>query len=134
MRGTVRSASKGQSIIDRYPEHKDALDIVAVEDIATSDLSEAVNGVSAIMHVASPVRLLARARFSADDSSQYTFAVENIERDLLKPAINGTTNVCKAAMAAGVKRIVITSSFAAINDMEGKGVWQCVPLPCTSLS
>lgn len=47
--GTVRSVSKGQAIVDRYPEHKDKLSIVGVEDVATSDLSEAVSGVNAIL-------------------------------------------------------------------------------------
>ena len=44
--------------------------------------------------------------------------VENNERDLLDPAIKGTTSILGAvkAHAPQVKRIVITSSFAAIVD------------------
>ncbi len=43
-----------------------------------------------------------------------------MERDLLSPAIKGTTEILKAikAHAPQVKRIVITSSFAAIVDLS----------------
>lgn len=46
------------------------------------------------------------------------------EKDLLKPAINGTTSVLEAAKAnaPNVKRIVVTSSFASIIDPT-KGTW-----------
>jgi dihydroflavonol-4-reductase len=42
--------------------------------------------------------------------------------DMLKPAIEGTTNVVNAAVSARVKRIVVTSSVAAIMDpiIDGK--------------
>ena len=44
------------------------------------------------------------------------------KRDLLDPAINGTTGVLKAikAHAPTVKRVVVTSSFAALVSPSGK--------------
>jgi nucleoside-diphosphate-sugar epimerase len=49
--------------------------------------------------------------------------VEDNERDLLRPAIDGTTSVLTSIQkhAPNVKRVVITSSFASIIDMD-KGV------------
>jgi len=46
--------------------------------------------------------------------------VENNERDLLDPAIKGTTEVLKSIHMnnPNVKRVVITSSFASIVDMD----------------
>jgi len=46
--------------------------------------------------------------------------VEDNERDLLDPAIKGTTSILTAIHQHNphVKRVVITSSFAAINDLD----------------
>jgi dihydroflavonol-4-reductase len=76
------------------------------EDVAffTADLvsdagwREAVQGCDYVLHVASPL------------PSQ----VPRDENDLIVPAREGTLRVLRAARDAGVKRVVITSSFAAI--------------------
>lgn len=45
-------------------------------------------------------------------------SVENLDRDLLQPAIAGTTSALKSAVAAGtVRRVVVTSSFGAVFDV-----------------
>jgi nucleoside-diphosphate-sugar epimerase len=46
--------------------------------------------------------------------------VENNERDLLNPALKGTLGVLESIHknAPTVKRVVITSSFASIIDMD----------------
>lgn len=60
---------------------------------------EAVQGVSYILHSASPT----------------PFPTDNPERDLIEPAVRGTTGILKsAAKTSTVKRIVITSSEVAI--------------------
>lgn len=53
------------------------------------------------MHVASP--------FPAESP-------KDIENELIRPAVDGTLNVLKAAFNAGVSRVVLTSSTAAIYD------------------
>ena len=41
--------------------------------------------------------------------------------DMIKPAVNGTLSVCKAAAANKVKRVVITSSCVAIMNRKDSG-------------
>ncbi|KAF8608362.1 putative dihydroflavonal-4-reductase [Ceratobasidium sp. AG-I] len=51
-------------------------------------------------------------------SSPFSFEVADVKNDLLLPAIQGTTEILKAAKEYGltVKRVVVTSSFASISD------------------
>jgi nucleoside-diphosphate-sugar epimerase len=112
VRGTVRSQAKEANVLETIPENvRDRVSFVHVADIATDSFDEAVQGINGIIHVASP----------------FHFNVTNPEKDLLIPAINGTESVLKAAHKYNstqtdeknkIKRIVITSSFAAINDSD----------------
>lgn len=69
--------------------------------VAPNAFADAVKNVTAIVHCASP----------------FTFQIENNE-DFLVPAREGTLNVLRSAAAEpSVKRIVITSSFAAMNQL-----------------
>jgi nucleoside-diphosphate-sugar epimerase len=43
---------------------------------------------------------------------------------MLDPAIEGTLNVVRATHQAGIKRLVITSSFAAVLDISLGGAVQ----------
>ena len=68
-----------------------------------------VEGCHFVFHVATPVN----------------FASEDPENDMIKPAIKGVLNVLKAcAKAKSVKRVVLTSSAAAvtINTLSGTGL------------
>ena len=60
--------------------------------------SEAAAGCEFVLHVASP----------------FPASVPKDENDLIVPAREGTLRVLRAARDAGVKRVVLTSSFAAI--------------------
>lgn len=102
---TVRSDAKGQSILKAHPKvPKERLSYVLVEDIAKEGaFDEAVKSTppfEAVLHTASP----------------FHFNVTDPKKDLLDPAIIGTTGILKAikANAPSVKRVAITSSFAAI--------------------
>lgn len=66
----------------------------------TSDLGwdAAVAGCTYVLHVASP----------------FPSSAPRNENDLVVPAREGTIRVMRAAKAAGVRRVVVTSSFAAI--------------------
>jgi dihydroflavonol-4-reductase len=53
-----------------------------------------------VMHIASP----------------YQLDVKDPMQDLVIPARSGTLNVLRACQQAGVKRVVLTSSMAAVTD------------------
>ncbi len=102
---TVRSDEKGEKILKNHPDQpKDKLSYVIVGDIAKEDaFDEAVKSdppFEGVLHTASP----------------FHFNVTDPKKDLLDPAIIGTTGILKAVKksAPTVKRIVITSSFASI--------------------
>ncbi|KAL8286583.1 hypothetical protein RQP46_004600 [Phenoliferia psychrophenolica] len=97
--------SKSDHILARYPKGS-KLSLVAVPDIVTGEgLDEALKGVDAVAHTASP----------------YQLSVEDPMRDFIRPAVDGTLSVLKAAKAAGIKRVVVTSSFAAVTDFTKGG-------------
>ncbi|KAL2004427.1 hypothetical protein VTN02DRAFT_38 [Thermoascus thermophilus] len=102
---TVRSEEKGRKIIDAHPNTpKEKLSYVIVQDVAKDGaFDEAVKSdppFDFVIHTASP----------------FHFNVQDPVKDFLDPAIKGTTGILKAikAHAPTVKRVVITSSFAAI--------------------
>ncbi|MEZ0242873.1 MAG: SDR family oxidoreductase [Sphingomonas sp.] len=66
--------------------------------------AEAVAGCDYVQHVASP----------------FPINQPKDEQELIRPAVEGTLRVLRAASAAGVKRVVLTSSFAAIGYGHGK--------------
>src|SRR4051794_24481777 len=102
---TVRSHDKGGEILSNHPNvSQDRLSYVIVEDIAKENaFDEAVKSdppFEAVLHTASP----------------YHFKVTDPKKDLLDPAIIGTTGLLRAIKknAPSVKRVAITSSFAAM--------------------
>jgi nucleoside-diphosphate-sugar epimerase len=102
---TVRSDEKGHRILDNHKGvPKSKLSYVIVGDIAKEGaFDEAVvsdQPFDAVVHTASP----------------FHFNITDPKKDLLDPAIIGTTGILKAikARAPTVKRVVITSSFASI--------------------
>jgi nucleoside-diphosphate-sugar epimerase len=76
----------------------DRLEFAAADLTGDAGWSEAVAGVDYVLHVASP----------------FPIAVPRSEDELIIPARDGALRVLRAARAAGVKRVVLTSSFAAI--------------------
>ncbi|KAM3502477.1 hypothetical protein MY10362_004821 [Beauveria mimosiformis] len=110
---TVRNSTKAEDIKKNYPNMgSDRLDFAIVPDIAKASAFDQViesdPPFEAVIHTASP----------------FTFNVTDIKRDLLDPAINGTTGILYAIKkkAPQVKRVVITSSFGSMTDMS-KGLW-----------
>ncbi|KAF2135654.1 uncharacterized protein K452DRAFT_346791 [Aplosporella prunicola CBS 121167] len=99
---TVRSAQKGRRIVDAHP----SVDFVVVEDIARAGAFDKAVMASppfdAVVHTASP----------------YHFHAKDNKSELLEPAVNGTVGLLQAIKkhAPSVKRVVITSSSAAILD------------------
>ncbi|KAK0205610.1 D-lactaldehyde dehydrogenase [Desarmillaria ectypa] len=100
VRGTVRSLAKGQHLMDTFKSYGNKLEIVVVDDMSKDGaFDEAVKGVDAVLHTASPVQL-------------------NVvdPQELILPAVKGTVGMLTSAAKYGssVRRIVITSSCAAI--------------------
>lgn len=106
---TVRSREKGEKILAAHSSRgKDALGYVIVPDMSKpGSFNEAVVSsppFDAVIHTASPYH------FRANTESEI--------KDLITTAVNGTTGILEAikAHAPTVKRVVVTSSFAAIVD------------------
>lgn len=109
VRGTVRSEDSANKVRKTHAKYADKLSFAIVKDVAApGSFDEAVKGVDGVIHTASP----------------FQTQVDDNERDLLNPAIHGTTEILTAIHKynPAVKRVVITSSFASIIDME-KGNW-----------
>lgn len=76
----------------------DQVAVFAADLTADAGWAEAVAGCDYVLHVASP----------------YPASVPKDENELIVPAREGALRVLRAARDAGVKRVVLTSSFAAI--------------------
>jgi dihydroflavonol-4-reductase len=102
IRTTVRSLAKEQAVHDTLAhagaENLDRLSFLAADLNQDEGWAQAVAGCDYVQHVASP----------------FPLAQPKDENDLIRPAVDGTLRVLRAARDAGVKRVVLTSSFAAI--------------------
>lgn len=102
VRTTVRSLTREASVrgMLRYAgvEAGDRLSFVEADLTHDGGWSEAVAGCDFVHHVASP----------------FPASVPKDENELIVPAREGTLRVLRAAQQAGVRRVVLTSSFAAI--------------------
>jgi dihydroflavonol-4-reductase len=102
VRGTARSPERVRSEGHLFAlPGSERLELVAADLNQPGSYDGAVEGARYLIHTASP----------------YMASVSDPQRDLVDPALNGTQSVLRAAAAAGtVKRVVVTSSFAAITD------------------
>src|SRR5512147_1341273 len=96
VRTTVRSLSREDEV--RGMVGDGPLEVVAADLTADDGWSEAVAGCEYVLHVASP----------------FPLAQPKHEDELIVPARDGVLRVLRAAREAGVRRVVLTSSFAAI--------------------
>jgi dihydroflavonol-4-reductase len=101
VRGTIRSLSKEAEVreaVSKYIQANDRLEFKAADLEQDAGWEEAMNGVTYVLHVASPFPLYEPEK----------------EDDLIIPAVQGTLRVLRAAHKAGVKRVVQVSSMAAV--------------------
>lgn len=102
VRTTVRSLSRENDVRAMLRqagvEPGDQLSFVAADLTKDDGWADAVAGCTYVLHVASP----------------FPPAAPQHEDELIIPARDGALRVLKAARDAGVKRVVLTSSFAAI--------------------
>ncbi|PPQ91972.1 LOW QUALITY PROTEIN: hypothetical protein CVT25_004547 [Psilocybe cyanescens] len=106
IRGAVRSKEKGEYLRNYFERWREKVEWTVVPDISKdSAFYEAVKGVDAIIHTASPLP-------SSNPEPDYT----------IKPAVHGTVGILTSALKYGtnVKRIVLTSSCSAIINVVTK--------------
>jgi nucleoside-diphosphate-sugar epimerase len=106
--GSVRSLARADEVRDAVTPHLDdtgdldkRLRFVALDLAQDTGWEQAMQGVDILMHTASP----------------FPLEQPKDENDLIRPAVDGALRALKAANAAGVKRVVMTSSAVAV--MEG---------------
>ena len=100
VRGTLRTMSRGELLKNRLEKLTDVSRLSFAEVDLTRDdgWSAAMEGAEALIHMASPLPI----------------AEPEHEDDLIRPAREGALRALKAAQEAGIKRVVLTSSVAAI--------------------
>lgn len=108
VRGTVRDKNnmkKIQPLIDEFGEEAwSKVELYAADLTNEQSIIDACEGVDILIHTASP----------------YPIAKPKKADDLIIPAVNGTLAAMKGAERHGVKRVVVTSSFAAIMNSKEK--------------
>lgn len=117
VRATLRTPSRESEVRTAVlpglsPDAGDRLTFVRADLLRDEGWEEAMAGTQALMHMASPVPL------SGPRNPQ----------DVIRPAVEGTRRALGAAAAAGVKRVVVTSSVAAIiypgsETAQGESDW-----------
>ena len=102
VRGTVRSLEAGNiDVLRRLPGATERLELVEADLTHPASFLAPVKGAVAVIHCASP----------------YVLDVADPQRDLVDPAVNGTRAILEASTESGsVRRVVVTSSMAAITD------------------
>jgi nucleoside-diphosphate-sugar epimerase len=125
VRGTVRSEDTANKVRDKFAQYSNQLSFVIVKDmVAEGAFDEAVKGVHGVRSNDHPPGSDARTSLTImqviHTASPFVMSVEDNERDLLEPAIKGTTNILSSISthAPNVHRVVITSSFAANIDLH----------------
>lgn len=103
VRGTVRSFKRQEEIEAGLRKHTDIegrLEFVEADLLQDEGWAEAVCGARFVLHVASPLPT----------------APPKDEMELIRPAREGALRVLRAASEAGVERVVLTSSLAAVTS------------------
>ena len=108
IRTTIRSESRKEEInkaMDKYPNLDQNLEFHICDLLKDEGWEAAVDGCDYVLHVASP----------------FILEVPSDENVLIKPAVDGTLRVLNACSKAHVKKVVLTSSVAAVaygHDVE----------------
>lgn len=101
VRGSVRTMQKGDTVratLARHGADIARLEIVALDLLDDAGWREAMDGVRYVQHTASP----------------FVTRMPEDRMELVRPAVEGTERAITAAIGAGVDRVVLTSSLAAV--------------------
>jgi dihydroflavonol-4-reductase len=109
VRGTVRSNAKAAQVRETVAREVGAeaaarLELVTADILDDKGWPEAMAGVDAVMHVATAIR--------ADEPRDQSLVI--------RPAIEGTARVLRFAHAAGIRRVILTSSIATVGYGHGQ--------------
>lgn len=99
--GTLRSMERAEaikSVIAEHTDHIDQLSFVEADLLDAEVWPKLMRGVDFVQHIASP----------------FPRVLPKNDEELIGPAKDGTLRILRSAAAAGVKRVVLTSSSGAI--------------------
>jgi len=126
VRGTVRRLDRAAEVhaaLQPYlTETAGQLSLVQADLESDAGWAEAMGGIAALVHTASP----------------FPIAQPKDPAMLIRPAVEGTERVLKAAAAAGVTRVVLTSSSVAVlneakpDTLQDEADWCDIHLPTTT--
>ena len=115
VRGSLRSMHRADEVRNAVRPHLDpAFDLDAALSFVELDLNRdagwttALEGIDVLLHTASP----------------FPIQLPDDENELIRPAVDGTLRALNAAQTTGVKRVILTSSTAAVTyrDAPADGV------------
>ncbi|MGB4778328.1 NAD-dependent epimerase/dehydratase family protein [Microbacterium sp.] len=102
VRATVRSDASAARVRTQFADAPDRLEVVVADLTADAGWPSTMTGVDAVLHIASPLG-----------------ASGETEQALTAAAKDGTLRVLRAAVDAGIPRVVMTSSGAAATPPPG---------------
>lgn len=106
VRGTLRTPARSAEVTAALRPHLARPELAGNLEFAALDLTRddgwdaAMAGITAVMHTASPFPIVQPGN----------------PDDLIRPAVDGTLRALRAARAAGVTRVILTSSVVAVTD------------------
>jgi len=108
VRGTLRSLKRAKAVEAAIRSAEGAtagkLSFVQADLLSDDGWETAFSGAAGVIHTASP----------------FPSSVPRDENELIRPAREGTLRVLRIAKKAGIRRVVLTSSIAAINYGSGR--------------
>ncbi|KDQ13490.1 hypothetical protein BOTBODRAFT_33505 [Botryobasidium botryosum FD-172 SS1] len=110
----VRAAArpgKVAKLAGMFPDAGSRLQVFEVTDLSDGDFTEGLKGVGALIHVAAA-----------------TYVGNDPPAQILKSNVDGTLNVVHQAITAGVKKLIITSSYITLFGPDFAPAFSPVPL------
>jgi nucleoside-diphosphate-sugar epimerase len=104
--GSVRSQAKAAQLLAAHSNGN--LSAAIIEDITS--VSSILNGLETVSKPQEPISGILHL------AAPFSYSVQDYERDLLLPAVEGSRAILQMAQIYGVQRVVHTNSFACIYD------------------
>ena len=109
---------KADALRKAYAKYGDKVDIVVIEDLVKGDFTDALKGVSAVIHAATAVPGREELKDILEVCHLSTHSpTPNLHR-LLQITREGALNIIRQAVAAGVKRVSFVGTVVALLDFS----------------